>query len=31
MGKYLLFYQPLSDGIELIRVIHGAREIEDQF
>ena len=31
MGKYLLFYQPLSDGIELIRVLHGAREIEDQF
>jgi toxin ParE1/3/4 len=24
---YLLFYRPLDDGIELIRVLHGARDI----
>lgn len=31
MGSYLLFYRPLSDGIELIRVLHGSREIERLF
>ena len=30
IGRYLILYQPLDgeDGIELIRVIHGAREWE---
>ena len=26
--KYLVFYVPLEDGIEVIRVLHGARDIE---
>jgi toxin ParE1/3/4 len=30
-GKYLLFYVRLEDGIELRRVLHGARHIEDLF
>ena len=30
-GSYLLFYRPLDDGIELRRVLHGARRIEDLF
>jgi len=26
--SHLLFYRPIPDGIELIRVLHGARDIE---
>lgn len=26
--KHLMFYQPLSDGIEVARVLHGARDLE---
>jgi toxin ParE1/3/4 len=26
--SHLIFYRPLTDGIELIRVLHGARDIE---
>ena len=29
--KHLIFYRPLPDGAEVIRVIHGARNIEDLF
>lgn len=25
--KYLVFYRPLPDGIEILRVLHGARDI----
>jgi len=28
-GDYLLFYEPRKAGIGLVRVIHGARKIED--
>lgn len=27
VGNYVLFYQPLPDGIELIRILHGARDV----
>ena len=27
-GKYLVFYRETPDGIELVRVLHGARDIE---
>jgi toxin ParE1/3/4 len=27
VGNYLIFYYPLSDGIEILRVLHGARDI----
>ncbi|MCI0332721.1 MAG: type II toxin-antitoxin system RelE/ParE family toxin [Planctomycetes bacterium] len=30
-GNYLLFYVPIKGGIELRRVLHGARKIEDLF
>ena len=30
-GNYLLFYVPIEGGIELRRVLHGARKIEDLF
>jgi toxin ParE1/3/4 len=28
---YVLLYRPLEDGIEIIRVIHGARDISSLF
>jgi toxin ParE1/3/4 len=28
VGKFLIFYRPLEDGIEVVRVLHGARDIE---
>jgi toxin ParE1/3/4 len=27
-GKHLIFYRPADDGIEIIRVLHGARDID---
>ena len=27
--KYLVFYRPVADGIEIVRVLHGARDIPD--
>lgn len=29
--KYLIFYRPLSDGIEIIRILHGASDLESSF
>lgn len=29
--KHLVFYRPLVGGIEVLRVIHGARDIENIF
>jgi toxin ParE1/3/4 len=26
-SKYLVFYRPVADGIEVVRVLHGARDI----
>ena len=31
VGSYVLFYVPLNDGIELIRVLHGARDLDALF
>jgi|SRR5437660_3618068 len=31
VGNYLLFYRPARDGIELIRVLHGARDLRRLF
>jgi toxin ParE1/3/4 len=28
-GNYLIFYEPRESGICLVRVLHGARKIED--
>lgn len=30
-GNYLIFYQPTDEGIEILRVRHGARELDDLF
>ncbi|MCA9433811.1 MAG: type II toxin-antitoxin system RelE/ParE family toxin [Candidatus Omnitrophica bacterium] len=31
VGEYLLFYQPIDEGILLVRVIHGRRNYEALF
>ncbi len=31
VGNYLLFYQPIPQGIEAVRVLHGARNIQQLF
>ena len=27
VGNYLIFYFPLADGIEIVRVLHGSRDV----
>ena len=29
--SYLIFYRPLADGIDVVRLVHGARDIETLF
>lgn len=31
VGNYLLFYRPIRGGIDLVRVLHGARELRRIF
>ena len=31
VGSYVIFYLPLDDGIDVIRVLHGRRDIESLF
>ncbi|MEA2708052.1 MAG: toxin ParE1/3/4 [Phycisphaerales bacterium] len=31
VGSYLIFYQPIDDGIEVVRVVHGARNLRRLF
>ena len=30
-GRYLVFFEPLSDGIDVVRVLHGSRDIDASF
>jgi len=30
-GNYVIFYHPMADGIEVLGVIHGARDFEAMF
>ncbi|MGH6839464.1 MAG: type II toxin-antitoxin system RelE/ParE family toxin [Methylocella sp.] len=30
-GRYVIFYLPLPDGIEIVRVLHGARDLDAIF
>jgi toxin ParE1/3/4 len=30
-GRYVIFYRPVPDGIEIVRVLHGARDLEAIF
>ena len=29
VGNYLIFYFPLEDSVDIVRVIHGSRDIEN--
>lgn len=31
LGRYIIFYRPIPEGIEIIRVLHGARDIASIF
>ena len=31
VGNYVVFYLPLDDGIEVVRIIHGAQDIPARF
>lgn len=31
VGNYLIFYFPLEDGIDVVRVLHGSRELDALF
>jgi toxin ParE1/3/4 len=31
VGNYIIFYLPLPDGIQIVRVLHGARDIPALF
>ena len=30
-GRYVVFYHPLQDGIDVVRVIHSARDVDAVF
>lgn len=30
-GRYVTFYEPLADGIDVVRVLHSARDIDAVF
>jgi len=31
VGRYIIFYQPLEEGMEIVRVLHGARDFPPLF
>lgn len=31
VGSYVVFYFPLADGVEVVAIIHGARDVESLF
>jgi toxin ParE1/3/4 len=31
LGKYLIFYRPRDEGIEVLRIVHGSRDIDTLF
>jgi toxin ParE1/3/4 len=31
VGRYVIFYFPVSHGIEIVRVLHGARDLDAAF
>jgi toxin ParE1/3/4 len=31
VGNYLIFYRPIENGVEIARVIHGARDYGPEF
>ena len=31
VGRYVIFYRPLQNGVEVVRVLHGARDLDAVF
>jgi toxin ParE1/3/4 len=31
VGRYVLFYRSIDDGVEIVRVLHGSRDIDSIF
>ena len=31
IGQYIVFYRPIPDGVEIVRVLHGARDVDAAF
>jgi toxin ParE1/3/4 len=31
IGQYIIFYRPIPNGIDIIRVLHGARDLDGTF
>jgi toxin ParE1/3/4 len=31
LGNYLVFYRPMNDGVEIVRLLHGARDVTAEF
>ena len=31
LDKYIIFYRPSSNGVEIVRILHGSRNIESLF
>jgi toxin ParE1/3/4 len=31
VGRYVIFYRPIPEGIEIVRVLHGARDLDTVF
>lgn len=31
VGNYIIFYRPMENGIEIVRVLHGARDLPPLF
>ena len=31
LGSYLVFYQPVDNGVQIVRLLHGARDITAEF
>jgi toxin ParE1/3/4 len=31
LGRYVVFYVPLEDGLDVVRVLHAAREAQGEF
>ena len=29
--RYVIFYQPTDDGVEIFRVLHGSRDVQGEF
>jgi len=31
VGSYVIFYRPMENGVEIVRVLHGARDLPPLF